>query len=360
MEYQFCAMESMAITSPSFWKGKRVFVTGHTGFKGSWLVTWLADMGAVVCGYSLPPIDDSLWTLLDLPEVKSVYGDILDEERIRDEINLFSPDIVIHLAAQAIVEAGYREPGLTFSTNVIGTYNVLMSSINSSAKIILNVTTDKVYENSHPLPHKESDPLGGNDPYSASKACSEIVTHSLQSSFAEAKKKTLISARAGNVIGGGDFSSHRIIPDIVNAAKNKTELEIRRPDSVRPWQHVLDALSGYLLYVESAWSDSLNVPRALNFSPRTGETLTVRNIVEIAGKEFPELKLRTKYIFAPFKEDEILLLDSSLASSTINWAGNWDCRQAIMKSFSWYESFQNGASAKELILSQIKEFSRAD
>ncbi|MEO8416435.1 MAG: CDP-glucose 4,6-dehydratase, partial [Ginsengibacter sp.] len=277
-------------TLENFYRDKKVFVTGHTGFKGSWFITWLHLLGAQIKGYALAPeTEESIYNLI-APHVlhTSIIADIRDKERLEKEIIDFNPDFIFHFAAQALVRRSYQIPSETFDVNVIGTANVLESLLHLDHKCTaLIITTDKVYENKeHQKPYKETDRLGGHDPYSASKACAEMVVESFSKSFFNVEKikehqKTIASARAGNVIGGGDWNADRIIPDIVRHLLQGKKIPVRNPGAIRPWQHVLEPLGGYLL-AAGLINENNNLSRAYNFGPEVRDHLTVKELVTIA------------------------------------------------------------------------------
>lgn len=340
----------------TFWEGKKVFVTGHTGFKGSWLCLELIRQGAKVRGFSLSPqTTPNLWTLLSLNEVESRIGDVRNVELLRKEISEFRPDIIVHAAAQAIVLESYQDPLTTFSTNILGTANVLEASRpSSSVKVILNVTTDKVYDNDNvQKSFSESDPLGASDPYSTSKAASELITTSYRKSFLSEIK--VATARAGNVIGGGDWSANRLIPDIVRSIQQNSELIIRKPGAVRPWQHVLDVNLGYLKYIEYLYSSDTNYVSGLNLAPTTNKVWSVEEILHFVQKKFPELGLKYKIVPDDRVEADFLSLDSSLAFKTIEWSNKWDIPGTIEKTFHWYSEWRKGIDPRDLCLQQIRE-----
>ncbi|MFL5786054.1 MAG: CDP-glucose 4,6-dehydratase [Bacteriovoracaceae bacterium] len=340
----------------TFWEGKKVFVTGHTGFKGSWLCLELIRRGAVVKGFSLTPhTNPNLWSLLSLKEMESRVGDVRDTEKLQKEIVDFNPEIIIHAAAQAIVLEGYQNPLETFSTNIMGTANVLEAARASSrVKVILNVTTDKVYENENTQKSfSETDPLGASDPYSTSKAASELVTASYRKSFFSNIK--VATARAGNVIGGGDWSENRLVPDIIRAVENNSELVIRRPQAVRPWQHVIDVNEGYLKYIEYLYSSDANYVSGLNFAPTSNKPWSVEEILQFVQRKFPELHLKYQVVPDKREEADFLSLDSSLALKTIGWKNKWDIAATIEKSFYWYSECRKGVDSRELSVRQLRE-----
>lgn len=344
----------------NFWKNKKVFLTGHSGFKGSWLALWLNELGADVYGYSLAPITNpSLFELTDLAKrVHSTIGDIRDFSALQKAIKSADPDIVIHMAAQPLVRKSYRDPIETYSTNVMGTVNILEAVKScSNVKVVINVTTDKVYENKElDIPFKEEDRLGGFDPYSNSKACSELVTSSYRSSFFAESNIKVVTARAGNVIGGGDWSEDRLIPDIIRAYTKKETVTIRSPKAIRPWQHVLESLAGYLELTEYLYKADKDFIHSWNFGPGTSDFMTVGDIVNFVKKELPHMELNFEIKEANLHEAQILKLDNSLAKEKLNWSSNWNAKKAIKKTFEWYEGYSGGKNAMEITIAQIREF----
>ncbi|MFM7400975.1 MAG: CDP-glucose 4,6-dehydratase, partial [Bacteroidota bacterium] len=276
------------VNSTGFWKGKRVFVTGHTGFKGSWLVLWLERLGAKVKGYSLEPDTPSLYhSISGHLNCESIIADIRDKSTLDRQLRTFKPEVIFHLAAQPLVRASYSNPAETFEINAVGTANLLESAIKIQQPCaIIIVTTDKVYENNEwHHPYRENDRLGGYDPYSASKAATELVAASFRSSFFNPEDyskhgKAIATARAGNVIGGGDYARDRIVPDVVRALSENTEIPVRNPLAVRPWQHVLEPLSGYLRLAEMLLKNPLDYSQAYNFGPEINDSLSVGELVE--------------------------------------------------------------------------------
>jgi CDP-glucose 4,6-dehydratase len=350
----------LGMINKEFWNGKKVFVTGHTGFKGSWLCLWLLELGAEVTGYSLAPITDpSLFEATRLSEkMHSIVGDIRDFAKLKAAVINCGPEIIIHMAAQPLVRKSYRDPIETYSTNVMGTVNILEAArFSTGLKIVLNITTDKVYENKElDVPFKEEDRLGGFDPYSNSKACSELITSSYRSSFFENTDIRILTARAGNVIGGGDWSEDRLVPDIIRSVAKKTAVIIRSPQAVRPWQHVLESISGYLSVVEYSSDKSSDQIDSLNFGPGTSDFMTVGQIISFIQTEIPGLDLKVEFQTSDLHEAQILKLDNSLALKKLSWKSRWKAKDAILKTFSWYEQFMNGQDAYEITLDQIREF----
>jgi len=353
------AMESLVSPTPGFWRGKRVLLTGHTGFKGSWLALWLHRLGAQVTGVALPPATTpSLYQAARVGSlIDSRYADIRDADALRDIVLSARPDIVLHLAAQALVRPSYAEPVETFATNIMGTAHLLDAlRVTPSAKVAVMVTTDKVYRNNEwPHPYRENDTLGGHDPYSASKAASELVIASYRDAFLQAQGVAVATARAGNVIGGGDWSVDRLLPDAVRAWRNNGDLHIRRPDSVRPWQHVLEPLAGYLTLAQALW-DQPALAGPYNFGPDAAEAASVRTVVDVAQAAYG--RGRTVYadqIEGPH-EAGLLTLDTSKARAVLNVAPRWPLAQAVTRSMDWYCRFDAGEDALALCHADIDQY----
>jgi CDP-glucose 4,6-dehydratase len=328
------------------YRGRRILLTGHTGFKGSWIAAWLERLGAHVVGYSLAPnTTPSHWSLLKLARCKSIVADLRDVQSLTRVTKSLQPEVVFHLAAQPLVRRSYREPYETFSTNVMGTLNVLQAARDAgSVRAVICVTSDKVYESKESNDgHVESDRLGGADPYSASKACAELVVSCYRQAYcAEAADKGTIrmaTVRAGNVIGGGDWSEDRLIPDAVRAVQSGGILGIRNPGSVRPWQHVLEPLAGYLAVGQELISESVFAASAWNFGPEAEGDISVRDIVMCFQQAWPVFQVDvTPEIDAP-TETKTLRLDSSRAIAHLGWRPLWDWRTAVARSASWYRAF---------------------
>lgn len=327
------------------YSGKRVFITGHTGFKGSWLALWMQQLGATVGGFALTPTtDESHFDALSM-DMDSTIGDIRDRKEIAEAIEAFQPDIVFHMAAQPLVRYSYREPHETYETNVMGTLNVLEACrAAKSVQAIVCITTDKVYENYESEDgYVESDRLGGYDPYSSSKACCEILTASYVNSFLNPKDfgtshNTLVATvRGGNVIGGGDWSEDRLIPDIVRAIMQQEVIEVRSPSSVRPWQHVLDCLSGYVLLGEKLLQKDVSFAESWNFGPVDKEFITVREIVEIAQKTWSDLQ--ATYGQPNLHETGMLQLNCKKAVDRLNWTPIFTSTEMFQATFDWYGAF---------------------
>ena len=352
-------MESLVNPSAAFWRDKRVVLTGHTGFKGSWLALWLHRLGAQVTGIALPPASEpSLYQAARVGDlIKSCYCDIRDAAALREHVVAAQPEIVLHLAAQALVRPSYAQPVDTFATNIMGTAHLLDAlRATPSARVAVMVTTDKVYLNNEwPYPYRESDTLGGHDPYSASKAASELVIASYRDAFLQAQGVAIATARAGNVIGGGDWSVDRLLPDAVRAWRNNSDLHIRRPDSVRPWQHVLEPLAGYMTLAQALW-DQPALAGPYNFGPDAAEAASVRVVVDVAQSAYG--RGRTVYsdqIEGPH-EAGVLTLDTSKARAILNVAPRWPLADAITRSMDWYRRFDAGEDALALCHADIDQY----
>ena len=330
----------------TFYQNKKIFLTGHTGFKGSWLLCWLTSLGAVVKGYSLEPAyEHGLFNLIDGKlNFQHQIGDIRDKENLENSIIDFQPDIIFHLAAQPLVRKSYQIPSETFDVNVVGTCNVLEAVYKLQKKcIVICITTDKVYENKElHYYYKEEDNLGGYDPYSASKAACEIAISSFRNSFFnrnnyQTHQKAVVSARAGNVIGGGDFSEDRIVPDIVRALQNNEIIEVRNPLAIRPWQHVLEPLHGYLILAQMAYNNYEAVANAYNFGPAMNDHLPVQNLVEIAIDNWGKGEWKNTSNSNNVHEAGLLMLNVSKASNELNWQPKLNSQQAIEWTIKWYK-----------------------
>jgi CDP-glucose 4,6-dehydratase len=346
-----------------FWYGKRVLLTGHTGFKGGWLALWLQKRGAVVAGYALPPAStESLFELAAVGgEMESVIADIRDLDCLKGVLERFRPEIVFHLAAQPLVRLSYVEPVETFQINVMGTVNLLEAVRKTPhCRVVVSITSDKCYENKEWVwGYRESDPMGGHDPYSASKGCAEIVNAAYRRSFFDARDErpvALATARAGNVIGGGDFSKDRLVPDIMAAIVKGKPLNIRSPGAIRPWQHVLEPLAGYLLLAEKLWSHPKEYAQSWNFGPPPEDSRPVRWMVEKLNDCWGE-GVSWKLDAAPtFHEANTLTLDSSKARVSLGWKPRWTLDQALSAIVSWYKAYQRGEPLRELVLQQIAAY----
>lgn len=349
-------MENFDLT---FYNGKRVFITGHTGFKGSWLCKILVNYGAIITGYSLePPTSPSLYNIAGIGErIKSTIGDICDYKKLKYAFDEAQPEIVFHLAAQPIVRDSYKNPRNTYNTNVMGTVNVLECVRNSnSVRSFLNVTTDKVYYNREwEWGYRENDVLNGFDPYSNSKSCSELVTHSYKNSFFYDGKIAVSTARAGNVIGGGDFANDRIIPDCVRAALMKKSIIVRNPFSTRPYQHVLEPLYAYLLIAAKQYED-VKYADSYNIGPDDIDCLQTGALVDLFVKKWGEdLNWINKYDGGPH-EATFLKLDCSKMKKTFGWQPRWNLEKAIEMVIEWSKSWISGLDMNACMDRQIKLF----
>lgn len=347
----------------SFYKGKKVLVTGHTGFKGSWLCKMLVNAGAKVTGYSLnPPTSPSLFEMANIEsDICSVIGDIRDLSKLKETFDNAQPEIVLHLAAQPIVRDSYKDPVYTYETNVMGTVNVLECVRNSNCvKSFLNVTTDKVYLNKEwAWGYRENEELDGFDPYSNSKSCSELVTHSYKNSFFTDKGgKAIIpisTARAGNVIGGGDFANDRIIPDCVRAAIKKEDIIVRNPFSTRPYQHVLEPLYAYLMIAAKQYEDS-SYAGWYNVGPDDADCFRTGALVDLFVNKWGEnMQWINRYDGGPH-EASFLKLDCSKLKTTFDWKPHWNLEKAIEKTVEWSKCWISGGDIRECMDKQIKEF----
>ncbi|RCX16883.1 CDP-glucose 4,6-dehydratase [Anaerobacterium chartisolvens] len=344
-----------------FWKGKKVFLTGHTGFKGSWLSSLLLDAGADVTGYSLAPCTkDSLFELLNLSRhINSVTGDIRDLDALKKVFLSSSPEIIFHLAAQPIVTESYKSPVYTYETNVMGTVNILeCARIYGTARSIVNVTTDKVYLNKEwHWGYRENDRLCGHDPYSNSKSCSELVTRSYIDSFFYADEAAAIStARSGNVIGGGDFSPGRIIPDCVRAAHKQRTIAVRNPNSTRPYQHVLECLHGYMLLAQKQYEDKNKYAGSYNFGPNDTCCITTGELVGMFCRKWGAGQTWESTGIDGPHEASLLKLDCSKAKAALGWKPVWTIHDAVDKTVEWYRSWHQKQDMAELTSLQIYSF----
>lgn len=350
--------------NPSFWKGKKVLLTGHTGFKGSWLSIWLQMLGVNLIGYSKSiPTQPSLFELADTgKKMESITGDILDSNHLQEVIRNYRPEIVIHMAAQSLVRRSYEDPIETYSTNVMGTVN-LFEAIRKidSVRVVINVTSDKCYENSKiSRGYKEDDPMGGYDPYSSSKGCSELVTASFRDSFfnpdSYQKHKTAIaSVRAGNVIGGGDWSEDRLVPDVMQGILEKRTIKIRYPNAIRPWQHVLEPLNGYLLLAENLWQNGLDFIGAWNFGPDDNDVKPVSWLVDKISQRWGEkltLQIENNHPY----EASRLILDCNKAKTKLGWVPKTNLELAISLVVEWYKNYAQHKDVREFTEQQIQNF----
>ena len=343
----------------NFYKGKRVLLTGHTGFKGSWMCRMLINAGAIVTGYSLEaPTKPNLFSIADIEDkMNSVIGDIRDLEHLKSVFDETKPEIVFHLAAQPIVRDSYNDPVYTYETNVLGTVNICECvRLSSTVKSFLNVTTDKVYKNNEwSWGYRENEPLDGFDPYSNSKSCSELVTHSYINSFYNDMDLAVSTARAGNVIGGGDFANDRIVPDCARAAMKKEDILVRNPHSTRPYQHVLEPVTVYLMIAQKQYDDK-KYAGFYNVGPDDSDCITTGTLVNKFCEEWGEgLKWINATTGGPH-EANFLKLDCSKLKAVFDWKPVWNFDKAIEKSVEWYKLYAEGGNLVECMDNQIKEF----
>lgn len=343
----------------SFFKGKRVLLTGHTGFKGSWMSRILVNAGAELTGYSLAPCGESnLFELSDVkPRMNSVIGDIRDLPKLMDTFQQIQPEIVIHMAAQPIVRDSYKDPVYTYETNVMGTVNIL-ECIRQTASVrsFLNVTTDKVYKNNEwEWGYRENEPLDGYDPYSNSKSCSELVTHSYQSSFFQEREIAISTARAGNVIGGGDFANDRIIPDCIRALERKEDIIVRNPHSTRPYQHVLEPVMAYLMIVKEQY-ENLGLAGYYNVGPDETDCINTGKLVDMFCQKWGEgAKWINQYDGGPH-EANFLKLDCSKLKRTFEWSTTWGVSEALDKVIEWTRVYFDKGDIPAVMDKQIEAF----
>jgi CDP-glucose 4,6-dehydratase len=357
------------MSDASFWKGKRVFLTGNTGFKGAWLSVWLNELGAEVYGYALdPPTDPSLFAMAALGKrTHATIGDIRDRLALAKAMGEAAPDIIIHMAAQPLVRLSYAEPIMTYETNVMGTANLLEAARSCpSVRSIVMITTDKCYDNKEwPWGYRENESLGGYDPYSSSKACSEIVAAAYRNSFFNPKdygKKhqvAVATARAGNVIGGGDWAKDRLVPDIVKSIAEGRKVLIRSPYAIRPWQHVLEPLSGYLLLAQRLYEKGCEFAEAWNFGPYDSDAKPVQWIVERLCSSWPGAKGYEIDKDPQPHEATYLKLDCSKARARLDWQPNWELQETLQRIVDWNLAQLGGEDMYKISVAQIAEFERS-
>jgi CDP-glucose 4,6-dehydratase len=351
--------------SPDFWRAKRVLLTGHTGFKGSWLALWLEQMGAIVTGFALAPqTTPSLYELADVGSgLTDRRGDLRDLGALLEAVGECNPEIVLHLAAQPFVREGYRDPLGTYSTNVMGTLNLLeaIRQIGGVRACVL-VTTDKVYANQEWLwPYRESEALGGHDPYSSSKACCEVLAQSYAASFFPADRYhehglAIATARAGNVLGGGDFAPERLIPDVLKAWSAGEPVTLRYPDAVRPWQHALEPLAGYLLLAQRLYAHGQDYAGAWNFGPGEADMCSVGKVVALLKSQWPDQSAALLIEPSSLHEAGLLRLDSSKAKVHLGWASHWNLQTCIEQTVAWHLAWRGGTDMRAVTLEQLDQY----
>ena len=356
----------VAHVDPIFWKGKKVFLTGHTGFKGSWLSLWLASMGVKVTGYALAPnTTPNLFDVLTIDSLieKSHIADIRDLVGLQNAMFVAKPDVVIHMAAQPLVRYSYTNPVETYATNVMGTVHVLESTRSiDSVRATVVVTTDKCYENREWVwGYRENEPMGGYDPYSNSKGCAELVTSAYRQSYFSGSNSInkVASARAGNVIGGGDWSEDRLIPDAIKAFEANEPLMIRNPLATRPWQHVLEPLSGYLILAQALYEQGSSFASGWNFGPRDEDNRTVKEVVELLISDWGDAAHWEKEGSEQPHEANLLKLDCSKARMQLGWTPKWNLRMATQKIVQWQKAHQAKENMQEVSLLQINQYMRS-
>jgi CDP-glucose 4,6-dehydratase len=354
------------VVNADFWADKKVLVTGHTGFKGGWLSLWLHSLGAKVVGYARAPrTSPNLFEVTGVGrDMMSIVGDVADLAKIKTVVAEQAPQIVFHMAAQALVRASYESPIETYTTNVMGTAHLLEAvRATGGVKVVVNVTSDKCYENREWIwGYRENEALGGHDPYSSSKGCAEVVTAAYRSSFFSPKDYlrhgvAVASARAGNVIGGGDWAEDRLVPDFIRAVTRSQPMMVRNPAAVRPWQHVLEPLHGYLLLAERLWSDGPRYGEAWNFGPDDESAKSVEAVVKtLAATWGPEASWRTDASGVRPHEANYLKLDCSKAKAKLGWHPCWDLEMALKATTEWYKAHQAGQDMRRFTLEQVRSY----
>lgn len=359
------AMENMGMIPDSFWKGRRVMITGHTGFKGAWLAFWLVERGARVSGLALPPeTDPSLFRQLNLDaSIDTVFADVNDADQLNALMARARPDIVFHLAAQALVRRSYAEPVETFATNVVGTLQLLQAVRETDARAVVVVTSDKAYENREwHKGYRETDQLGGHDPYSASKAAAELAVNSMRRSFfapyrPDGHPARIATVRAGNVIGGGDWAAERLVPDIVRGCLSaEGQVELRNPNSVRPWQHVLDPLACYMELAERLIIRPEQMDEAWNVGPDSGESYTVGQVARTLVNSLGSGQVVERSAAAELHEAGILALDCTKAREILGWRPRWGFAETISRTAEWYAAWHRGEDPTAICRAQIAAF----
>ncbi len=344
----------------NFWRGKRVFLTGHTGFKGSWLSLWLQSFGADVTGYALaPPTQPCLFEIAEVASgMTSIIGDIRDLSKLQAALNMQQPEIVIHMAAQPLVRYSYQHPVETYATNVMGTVHLLEAVRHTpSVKAVVNITTDKCYDNKEwPWGYRENEPMGGHDPYSNSKGCAELVTSAYRNSFFQHNGMAVASARAGNVIGGGDWAADRLIPDILRAFEQNQPVVIRNPHAIRPWQHVLEPLSGYLTLAERLYTDGSSFAEGWNFGPNDDDAKPVQWIVEQMVSSWGQGARWQQDGGHHPHEANYLKLDISKAKARLGWHPKWRLAHSLGNIMAWHKAFHAKQNMRDISLQHIMHY----
>lgn len=349
-----------AVVDPAFWAGKRVFLTGHTGFKGSWTALWLQQMGARVTGFALaPPTGPALFEVANVAAgMTSVIGDIRDREVLTRALIDADPEIVLHMAAQPLVRASYEDPVGTYATNVMGTVHLLDAVRNApSVRAVCIVTTDKCYENREWVwGYREDEPMGGHDPYSNSKGCAELAVSAYRRSFFSNGKVAVATGRAGNVIGGGDWAADRLIPDILRSVADRQPVRIRNPLAIRPWQHVLEPVSGYLVLAQTLWTDAAMAADAWNFGPRDDDARPVQWIVERLCERWGEGADWIHDDSTQPHEARYLKLDISKARTVLGWEPRWTLAEALDSIVSWHRAWLSGTNMYDYCNTELERF----
>jgi CDP-glucose 4,6-dehydratase len=355
----------MTNPDPAFWKNRRVLLTGHTGFKGAWLALWLQELGAEVTGFALPepPTRPSMYEVARVGEgMRSIAGDVRDPSSLSSAVAAARPEVVVHMAAQSLVLRSYRDPVDTYGTNVMGTVNLLEAvRAHDGVRAAVVVTSDKCYENREThRAYAEADPMGGRDPYSSSKGCAELVTTAYRNSFfGSSDAPAVASARAGNVVGGGDFSEDRLVPDLMRAFLERRAARVRRPDAVRPWQHVLEPLRGYLLLCERLVHEGAAFAEGWNFGPSDEDTVQVRTVVERLLRYWPGSSVELAADVGGPHEAGLLRLDCSKARLRLGWEPRWDLDRCLKETAAWFKAMQSGDDLRSLSLGQLRDYTGA-